>query len=501
MAASSVLLKRSLWASLGILFSRLTGIFRIQVINALFGNTIELSAFYFAYRIPNVLRELFADGALASAFTQTLVDVEIQDNQKSNKDNQYSEILGTIFWFFSVFSLLLAFILERTSFLWMGLGTSQNFQDQGGLGLAQSLFAWVVYYLPCSTISAIGMAYLSQKGKSFWPMVGTAIFNVSMMLFVIFSHNSIADLGYAVTFAGIIQTIFLLYPLFSQQGFLIVRIKHLHYVLKIAYGMFPRIVNQGSLLISLFINSFFATSLSPTALGEIQSAQTLIQLPISLVGVAIGFVSLPLLSRHKDEPKVFEKMLNQGISLGSLLGILSVGGISFCIVPLCVVLFSYGKFRIEDSQAIARMAIAYIPAIFLSIQAKILTQSYFSLNQTKFLMLTSFLFLAINTLLNFIFLPILGIWSLGFANSVAQLFEVLILRYFLTKKYPFPIKIFKFYPYFLLAMTFYGLSFFIFNLSLTWNYNEAFKYLLAMVFLGIFIMGGLLKWVIPQFRL
>ncbi|MBX9703346.1 MAG: hypothetical protein K2X39_04255, partial [Silvanigrellaceae bacterium] len=344
---------RSLGSILGTLLSRASGVVRTMIINATFGAGLFLDCFNAAFRFPNALRDLLADGALSSAFVKVYVD-SLEYSVERQK-----ELTGIILGFFLFVTLSLCCIAAYFSNEIMAYLATPLFQEMGGVEISSSLFKVLVFFLPFTMVNALFMAILGVRGQTFRAMNGSIFLSIGMifgaLVFAPFLHSTQGFLhihGLVVgTMIGVIfQMLYQMYPL-TKLGLLSLpnfnvfkwrRSSALRQVLKL---MFPRFIGQGALTLALAINTYFAISIGSGVLTYIVTAVTIIQVPIGLFGVATGFAAQPELTKaiNKKEQNVFSKLLTGSLESSIWLALITSGGFALFIVPLYCLIFQHGK--------------------------------------------------------------------------------------------------------------------------------------------------------------
>ena len=426
--ATADLAGRTARASAGVLVSRFSGIFRSQVVNAVFGASTRLDAFNVALRFPSVLRDLFAEGALSAAFTKSLVAAQAQGKHEVQK------LVATVSGFFLLVTLAIALVGCVFARPFIELVTADSWANSGGLELAVSCFRVLVFYLPVAMLSAIAMALLGTLGKTFRATMASAFFNVGTIggavvvapLFIALGQDGILGLAVGTLAGGVLQFLYQAWPLFRAGLFPFPRFNPVHFLKfsplrDIVLLMVPRAVGQGAMSLALFVNTHFATAAGVGAVTYITNAQIMILVPVGLFGVAAGFASLPVLTeaaQKKDGP-LFSKLLSDSLESSLWLSFFSIFQFALFAVPLCVVLFEHGKVTPHDSAQNALAVCAYSMGILFNTGSKVLTQGFYALGDTRRLVVNAFVYLAVNATLSFLLAPRFGILGLGISNSIA----------------------------------------------------------------------------------
>jgi putative peptidoglycan lipid II flippase len=449
-SVSGEVTQSSFAAMAGILLSRTSGVLRTIIINATFGASNTLDAFNAAFRLPNSLRDLFADGALSAAFMTTLVD------EKQKGIHSERQLIAIVLGFFGVTTLIIAFLGMIFSQEIMNLITEFKFTAQESLQKTTFLFRCLIFYLPLTMINAVIMAILGVHQQAFRAMNGSLFLSVGMIsgallltpLFQSLGWSGIYALAVGALLGAILQMAYQMYPLFSLN---LVPFPNLnpkvwfHYkpLHKIIVQMTPRALGQGAMIIALSINTYFATQIGPGFLTYIVTAVIIIQVPIGLFGVATGFTALPALTLMlaKKDTDNFSELLVEGLRTSLWLASFATCCFAFLILPFYVFLFQHGRITFDDSINNCIAICIYSTGILLACCNKVLINVLYALNATRQIIYNAIFYLTINTLLNIYLVPRFGLIGIGFSFGIATSLDfwlnyVRIDRYFHQRGYP-----------------------------------------------------------------
>lgn len=440
---SEELTKSSFAAMGGVLLSRVSGVVRTIIVNGTFGAATTLDAFNAAFRLPNSLRDLFADGALSAAFMTALVA------EKQKGVAQERALIAMVLGFFSVVTILLAFLGVIFSQQIVDLITSEHFKLTGGLPLAVLLFKLLVFYLPLTMINAVFMAILGVHGQSFRAMNGSIFLSIGMiggaLIFAPLCVNcgaySVIGLAAGALLGAVLQMIYQMLPVYHLQllpkpSFNIQHWWQSDALKKILKQMTPRALGQGAMVLALSINTYFATQIGTGFLTYIVTAVTVIQVPIGLFGVATGFAALPALTLalNKKDTGLFSKLLIEGMRTSFWLATLTTIGFALLIVPFYVVLFQHGKITYVDTINNSVAICVYATGIILASGNKVLVNTLYALNATRQIVYNAVIYLAVNSLLNILLVPKFGLIGIGTSFGIATSLDFW-LNYFCIKYY------------------------------------------------------------------
>lgn len=425
----SALSKVTFFASLGILLSRFSGLIRTQVVNAVFGATGALDAFWVAYRFPNALRDLFADGALSSAFTKFYVDARTQGPEAERR------LVSTTTAVFGVITLIIAIlgVLLAKEIIY-GV-TDSSFAERGSVEPTIRYFKVLAFYLPLTMLSAIAMAMLGTLRMTFRATIASAFFNLGTIagallgapLATYFGYDAMYGLVFGTMVGGCLQFVYQLIPLLKRNifPFPMLRISDLWQfspLRGIALLMLPRAFAQGATILALLVNTHFATQIGEGAMVHVNNAQVLILVPVGLFGVATGFSSLPMLTEavNKKDANRFSELISSGLYSTLWLALWTMFTFAFAGFPLVVTLFEHGRFLREDSLSTCFALIAYAMGILFNSGTKVLHPVFFSFGYTKQIVYNSFFYLAVNATLSSLLAPKFGLVGLGISYSCAS---------------------------------------------------------------------------------
>lgn len=440
---SEELTKSSFAAMGGVLLSRVSGVVRTIIVNGTFGAATTLDAFNAAFRLPNSLRDLFADGALSAAFMTALVA------EKQKGVAQERALIAMVLGFFSVVTILLAFLGVIFAQQIVDLITSEHFKLTGGLPLAVLLFKLLVFYLPLTMINAVFMAILGVHGQSFRAMNGSIFLSIGMiggaLIFAPLCVNcgaySVIGLAAGALLGAVLQMIYQMLPVYHLQllpkpSFNIQHWWQSDALKKILKQMTPRALGQGAMVLALSINTYFATQIGTGFLTYIVTAVTVIQVPIGLFGVATGFAALPALTLalNKKDTGLFSKLLIEGMRTSFWLATLTTIGFALLIVPFYVVLFQHGKITYVDTINNSVAICVYATGIILASGNKVLVNTLYALNATRQIVYNAVIYLAVNSLLNILLVPKFGLIGIGTSFGIATSLDFW-LNYFCIKYY------------------------------------------------------------------
>lgn len=441
---SKQLTKSSFAAIGGVLISRLSGVIRQIIVNATFGTGFAMDAFNAAFRFPNGLRDLFADGALSTAFIKVLVDAKEKGEEEEKK------LISIVIGFFLCVTLLIAFLCAIYSYEFMNFISDKKYKNSENVFLASNLFKILAFYLPITMLNAVAMSSLGVLGKTFRATNSTLFVSVGMILgSVLFApifhnlhFNSIFGLAFGAMLGALFQMVYQFIPLFKLKlittpNFNFYTWKNYKPLKEVLLLMGPRALGQGALTIALLINTMFALQVGQGVLTYVVTAVLIIQVPIGLFGVATGFASLPILTRaiNAKEYNKFSKLLVDSFESTLWLALFTTIAFALFIVPFYNFLFQHGKIQFHDTIQNSITVCAYSIGVLFSSGSKILLNGFYTLNKTRQVVYNAVVYLAVSAFLTSLLAPKLGILGLGISFGTSSAVDFFMNVFFLKKLY------------------------------------------------------------------
>ena len=365
--------------------SRIAGYLRDWLQATMFGAGPAVSAFVVAYRIPNYLRRIFAEGSFSSAFVPVLTEMRERGDQKALQDFM-DHVAGALLAAVIVISGLGMLAAPWIAKLFLLFAPP----DAGTVPLAAEMLRITFPYLTFISMTALAGAALNSFRHfalpAFAPILHNLALIAAMLLLAKYLKPPEMALAWGVLAAGILQML-LLWPALGRLGIrprFRFNLRH-EGVRRVFKLMLPTVFSSSVAQVNVLVGTMFASLLVPAAQSWLYYSDRLTEMPLGLFGVAIGTVILPQLSRHhaQDDEAGYSKSLDWGLRMVLLLGLPAAVGLALLAEPLTVSLFRYGEFTSEDSQmvgyALTAMCIG-VPAFMLS---KVLLSAFYSRKDTK----------------------------------------------------------------------------------------------------------------------
>lgn len=397
--------RASYLVSVAVMISRVLGLVREIVFTSLFGGTRAYECFIAAFRAPNLLRDLFAEGALSTAFVTTFTQTRENDGKEAGWALA-RKVLTLAAVFMAVVSVVgMIFAPQLMAVITTGFSPSE--QAQAG-SLARIMFPFILLV----SLAALVMGMLNACRVYFMPALASSFFNIGSVgvglaigwwIDPSFGPTALAGMAAGVVAGGLLQWLVQL-PALHRQGF---RFRPDFAwrdpgVKKILTLMLPAVIAGSAVQINVVVNTSFASHLAEGSMVWLNSAFRLMQFPLGVFGVAVGTVALPELARQAGDLRdgAFGRTIGQGLRLVLFLNIPSAIGLIALADPLMALLYEHGKFNTNDRMMAAMALQAYAVGLFGYSSLKVLAPAFYAINKRNLPMLVSFLSIAVNAGLN-----------------------------------------------------------------------------------------------------
>lgn len=423
------------------MLSRILGLVREQVMAGLFGASGMSDAFFVAYRIPNLLRGLFAEGAFSSAFVPTFIKAQHEYGHEGARS-----LLWRVFLTLGIMTALLSVLLAFYSHEIVSLFVDDLFKnDTAKFMLAVKLTQVMAPYLCLTSLAAVFMGALNSYQSYFTPAFAPAIFNITVIVcafifpyFIESEHNAYYAISYGIVVGGLFQLIFQfpkllklkLAPIATWQSWTS------KYQKRIIIKMGPGVLGTAAQHMNLLISTILATGSTAGAVSWLTYAFRLFQFPVGVIGVSIGNTFLVEFSRcvkaqdKEGALRVFKS--TQELALMILLPITLVG--FFGAELLVKLVFERGKF---DAAATYQTSIAlkyYLLSLPLYGFYKNLNAGLYALERASLPVIFSSISIALSILISWLWIDDFGFQILALGNLVVFglniIFMAIAMRYF-----------------------------------------------------------------------
>ena len=408
--------------SLAVMCSRLLGLAREQIFAALFGGGRVMDAFTVAFRVPNLLRDLFAEGALSTAFVTTFSRTITRQG-----DAAAWRLANKIITLAAMFLTALA-LLGMLAAPWLVALFAPGFDPQKAaltVTLARIMYPFIVLV----SLAALVMGLLNARNVFGMPAMASSFFNLGSIAGGVilgywldpqFGPRSVIGLAIGTLIGGALQLLVQL-PSLRRVGYLFHpdfawRDSGIRDILRL---MGPSVIAASTTQVNVLVNSMFASTLGDGPIFWLGIAFRLMQLPLGLFGVALGTVTLPLLARvaASGDLATFRRELARGMRLAFILTIPATLGLMLLAEPIISVLYQHGRFTAHDAAEAAGALRFYAIGLAGYAALKVLVNAFYALDRRHTPMLVGFLAVGVNLLLNWIFTFRLGWGHRGLAFS------------------------------------------------------------------------------------
>ncbi len=433
---SKRLLKSGMIVSAMTLISRVLGLVRDVVVANLMGAGASADVFFFANKIPNFLRRLFAEGAFSQAFVPVLTESHAQGDMAKTREliARAAGTLGVIVSVVTLFGVLGSGIVTAMFgfgwFLdWLNGGPSaEKFE------LASMMLKITFPYLWFITFVALSGAILNTLGKFAVSSFTPVFLNVMIILSAWFISPQMTQpevgLAIGVFLGGLVQFLFQI-PFLIKAG-VMVKPKWGWSdpgVVKIRTLMIPALFGVSVSQINLLFDTFIASFLQTGSISWLYYSDRLLEFPLGLFGIAIATVILPALSRkHVDaHSEGFAHTMDWGVRMVTLLGIPAMLGLMVLAKPMLMVLFMRGEFSPQDVHQASLSLLAYASGLLNFMLIKVLAPGYYSRQDTKTPVKYGIIAMVTNMVFNAIFAYFYGYVGLAIATALSAFVNMVLL--------------------------------------------------------------------------
>ncbi|WP_418641977.1 murein biosynthesis integral membrane protein MurJ [Vibrio chaetopteri] len=433
---SKRLLKSGMIVSAMTLVSRVLGLVRDVVVANLMGAGASADVFFFANKIPNFLRRLFAEGAFSQAFVPVLTEYHASGDKDKTRDliAKASGTLGVIVTIVTLLGILGSSVVTAL----FGFGWFLDWLDDGPAApkfeLASLMLKITFPYLWFITFVALSGAILNTLGKFAVSSFTPVFLNVMIIACAWFLSPNLAQpeigLAIGVFLGGFVQFAFQI-PFLIKEGVL-VRPKwgwRDPGVTKIRTLMIPALFGVSVSQINLLFDTFIASFLATGSISWLYYSDRLLEFPLGLFGIAIATVILPALSRkHVDaQSEGFAHTMDWGVRMVILLGLPAMLGLMVLAKPMLMVLFMRGEFTPHDVDQASLSLLAYASGLLNFMLIKVLAPGYYSRQDTKTPVKYGIVAMATNMVFNAIFAYFYGYVGLAMATALSAFINMALL--------------------------------------------------------------------------
>ncbi len=424
------------------LASRVLGLLRDSLFARFVGAGFASDAFLVAFRLPNMFRALFAEGAFASAFIPMF-------NQKVG-DPKGDGLRSGLDFAEQALAMLLPILLLMTAlleiFAWpvtYALSGKFNGIGHGEFAFAVQLSRYTIPYLMLISLVSLFGGILNSIHKFWVNAAAPILLNLTLIAALIFAHSespliTARNQAIAVSVSGLLQLFWLVWACKRNGVGLKLRMPKLNPdVKKLLALIWPAAAGSGAVQINLVISTALAASLlAHGSVTYIYMSDRITQLPLGLIGIGLGTVLLPTISRHlgagEDQQAIATQ--NRGMELALLLSLPATVALVLCGEPIVAALFGYGKYDEADTHATAQALAAFSIGLPSYILVKVLTPGYYARQDTKTPVRYAMISMLVNLVLNLAFIKPLMHMGPPLATAIASTVNVAMLYFTLKKR-------------------------------------------------------------------
>lgn len=407
------------------LISRITGFFRDVVLANYLGAGLVSDAFFVAFKLPNLFRSLFAEGAFTAAFVPIFSQKLISDG-KNCAVLFAARAISVLVLFVGLFILVMELVMPAVVML-LAPGFAS---DAGKIELAVFLSRITFPFLLLVSVVSFQSGVLNSLGKFAAPAAAPVILNLTMIASVFVLMPFIATPAYRIAFgvpvAGVLEVLWLHFFLKRQDVFIrpqpdVFALAASDEIKTLFKRIAPGVFGAGIYQINMMVDTILVSMVGTGAISWLYYANRLQQLPLGVVGAAIGVALLPILSRQLKAGEIDEATRTQdkAIEYGALMSIPAAVIMVVLAEPIVNILFQHGKFGAFQTQMTAQAVIAYAIGIPVYVMVKAMTPNFFARCDTKTPVKYSIVVLAANLLFALILMWPFGHVGIAAATTLA----------------------------------------------------------------------------------
>ena len=479
------------------MLSRVLGLVRDIVLLNVFGAGKDFDTFVVAFRIPNFFRRLFAEGAFSQAFIPVLTEY------KTSKAHEEVQILiSRVFGGLLTVMTLLTFIAMVAAPAVLYIYAPGFHSDPEKFDLAVSMFRLTIPYLMFMSLTAFASSILNSYGSFSTPAFAPVLLNVAMIAgawwLTPYMAQPIMALGWSVVAAGVLQLAIQIPELWRKNLLIPPKVDFKHEgVDRIMKLMLPALFGVSVTQINLLFNTIWASFMQDGSVSWLYSAERMTELPLGLIGVAIGTVVLPPLSaRHAEQDQhKFRGMMDWAAKVIVMVGLPASIALFMLSTPIIQALFQRGEFTVEDTQMTALALQCMNAGVIAFMLIKVFAPGFYAQQDTKTPVRVGLMAVAANAILNVVFIGFFKLidWhaehmALALASSGSALVNAGMLYFYLHKRH-----IFRFGPHWKKLFLQYGVANIVMIAALayglTWYDGAVSQWMRVAEVIGLCVLG------------
>ena len=427
------------------LASRITGLVREQIGAALFGTSAMMDAFQIAFRIPNLLRRLFAEGAFAQAFVPLLAATRATGGDDATR-RLVDAVATVLAW--ALVAICIAGIAAAPVLVWLLASGFAPATEHAAVAMTR----WMFPYIGCMSMVALASGVLNTWRRFAVPAVTPVLLNLAMIAAAWLGAPWFGQLGIEPIYAmvmgvlagGVLQ---LGLQMASLRGMgLLPRPKWRWQAIRAAAGdpgtrrivrlMGPALLGVGVAHLSAIINLQIASHLAPGSVSWMAYAERLMEFPTALLGVALGVVLTPQLvaAKAENDDARYSAMLDWGLRLVVLLSVPCTMALLVFAQPLVATLYQRGAFAAHDVQQTTYALMGYGAGLLGIVAVKVLAPGFYASQDMRTPVRIAIMVLVVTQLLNLAFVPLFAQAGLTLSIGIGALINALALLFGLLRR-------------------------------------------------------------------
>lgn len=408
--------------------SRIFGFIRDMLIARVLGAGLAADAYQLAFTLPNTFRRLFAEGAFSVAFVPMYSRKLAGENGEDEAARFAGDVLSVFIWILLAFSAAAMLVMSYIVY-----GLASEYQNvPGKFELAVFLSRVTFPYLFFISLVAMLSGLLNARSRFAPGAIAPILFNLTLIGGIIAGYYIRGETGddrlvvealaVAVSLSGIVQFGYLWWAVKRAGLKLQVKFpKITPEVKRLGIVILPATFGAGIYQVSQFVDTFFATSLPQGSLTLLKMGDRLNQMPLGIVGIALGTAILPMLSRYiqSDDKAQAQRLQANAFEMATLLTLPAAAALAICAPAFVTAFFIGGKFKPEDGVIMSHIVVALVAGLPAYVIVKILNPGFFARSDTRTPVYTALASLIFNIGLNIYVVMIAGYGIVGLAAATA----------------------------------------------------------------------------------
>jgi putative peptidoglycan lipid II flippase len=420
--------------------SRVFGFVRDMLLARVLGAGLVADAFQLAFTLPNTFRRLFAEGAFSVAFvpmySRALHGHDGEPGSEEAAERFAGDVLSVFLWVLLAFSTLCMIGMGGIVWLLAREYASVPGKFELAIFLSRITFPYLFFISLVAMLSGLLNAR-SRFGPGALAPVLLNLFLISAILLGNYLRGASGNdhlIGYCiaagVSLSGLAQFLYLAWETRRAGVRLQVRMpRFTPEVKRLGLLILPATFGAGIYQISQLVDTFFATSLPQGSLSLLKLADRLNQMPLGIVGIALGTAILPMLSRHihTGDAREAQRLQSNAFEIATLLTLPAAAALAVCALPFCTAFFVGGKFTAQDGALMAQIVVALVAGLPAYVIVKILNPGFFAREDTRTPVWTALVSLIFNVAINLYVVNRYGIVGLAAATAASATLNCILL--------------------------------------------------------------------------